>query len=250
MSTSDHQQHRVDDRVRVMTAWLATRFRRALSIGVVLAGGLAVVGCTSALPSREPLNLFDAKQAVIAYAETGGYERDLRMVSEQAKAWIRTRAAKATPNERLAVVFDVDETVISNLSHMREMDFGYVVIPWNDWVRQADGPALAPVKSVYDVCRQLSVAVFFITGRKDPRDRAGTEDNLRRQGMGDYTRLILALPEENGMTTAARKTKARASVQSEEGYTIIANLGDQMTDLEGGYAERTFKLPNPFYTIP
>jgi hypothetical protein len=30
---------------------------------------------------------------------------------------------------------------------------------------------------------------------------------------------------------------------------IIANLGDQFSDLAGGYAERTFKLPNPFYSI-
>ena len=32
-----------------------------------------------------------------------------------------------------------------------------------------------------------------------------------------------------------------------EGYTIIGNIGDQLSDLEGGHAERTFKLPNPFY---
>jgi HAD superfamily, subfamily IIIB (Acid phosphatase) len=32
-----------------------------------------------------------------------------------------------------------------------------------------------------------------------------------------------------------------------EGYIIIANIGDQDSDLTGGYAERIFKLPNPFY---
>jgi acid phosphatase len=34
------------------------------------------------------------------------------------------------------------------------------------------------------------------------------------------------------------------------GYTIIANMGDQFSDLEGGFSERTYKLPNPFYYIP
>ena len=34
------------------------------------------------------------------------------------------------------------------------------------------------------------------------------------------------------------------------GYTIIANMGDQMSDLDGGFSEKTFKLPNPFYYIP
>jgi len=28
---------------------------------------------------------------------------------------------------------------------------------------------------------------------------------------------------------------------------IIANIGDQESDLAGGFAEKTFKLPNPFY---
>jgi hypothetical protein len=36
----------------------------------------------------------------------------------------------------------------------------------------------------------------------------------------------------------------------DEGYTILLSMGDQRSDLEGGYAERTFKLPNPYYWIP
>src|SRR5207245_1219830 len=36
----------------------------------------------------------------------------------------------------------------------------------------------------------------------------------------------------------------------DQGYTIIVNIGDQMSDLEGGFAERTYKLPNPFYFLP
>ncbi len=35
-----------------------------------------------------------------------------------------------------------------------------------------------------------------------------------------------------------------------EGYVIIANIGDQTSDLIGGYAEKTFKLPNPLYLAP
>ena len=34
---------------------------------------------------------------------------------------------------------------------------------------------------------------------------------------------------------------------AEQGYTILLSMGDQESDLAGGYAERTFKLPNPFY---
>ena len=34
------------------------------------------------------------------------------------------------------------------------------------------------------------------------------------------------------------------------GAHIVLNLGDQFTDLEGGYAERPVKLPNPMYFLP
>ena len=37
---------------------------------------------------------------------------------------------------------------------------------------------------------------------------------------------------------------------SEQGYTIILTMGDQDSDLNGGYAERGFKLPNPVYFLP
>ena len=37
---------------------------------------------------------------------------------------------------------------------------------------------------------------------------------------------------------------------TEAGYTIVLSMGDQQSDLDGGYAERTFKLPNPVYFLP
>jgi HAD superfamily, subfamily IIIB (Acid phosphatase) len=36
---------------------------------------------------------------------------------------------------------------------------------------------------------------------------------------------------------------------TEQGYWIIVNIGDWWSDLDGGYAEATIKLPNPMYYI-
>jgi acid phosphatase len=35
-----------------------------------------------------------------------------------------------------------------------------------------------------------------------------------------------------------------------KGYTVLASVGDQPSDLAGGYAERSFLMPNPFYRLP
>ena len=41
----------------------------------------------------------------------------------------------------------------------------------------------------------------------------------------------------------------RAYIES-QGYDIVGNFGDQFSDLIGGYADKTFKLPNPNYYLP
>jgi acid phosphatase len=196
----------------------------------------------------EPLNLSDAKAAVTIYIEDGRYDRDLAAVAAEARAWIESRAAARKPGERLAVVFDIDETVLSNLPVMREEDFGYHPDEWAAWIRKAAAPAIPAVKEVFLATRAANVAVLFLTGREEPRDRAGTAKNLRRQGMGDYAVLQLTPPKLKSVSALERKTAARAAWAA-EGWTIIATIGDQESDL-GAHAERGFKLPNPFYKIP
>jgi len=209
----------------------------------------SIAGCISPQPSPELVNLSEAKQAVVRYVESGSYDRETSEVAAGAGTWIRQRAAQAKPGERLVVVFDIDETVLSNLPHMREQDFGYVPDLWNAWVDQGTAAAIPSFRKVYDEAIRLGIHVVFVTGRRDPADRAGTERNLRAEGMGTYLRLVLAQSAEKGVPTVERKRRARAALEN-EGYVVIASIGDQWSDLQGGHAERVFKIPNPFYLIP
>ena len=98
--------------------------------------------------------------------------------------------------------------------------------------------------------RARGVAVFFLTGRgDDPAERAATARNLRRAGYHGWSALILRGPNERHLSATDYKSARRAQIAA-QGYTIIASIGDQWSDLDGGSAERTFKLPNPFYFIP
>jgi 5'-nucleotidase (lipoprotein e(P4) family) len=209
--------------------------------GVVL---VAMAGCVSR--STEPLNLTAAKEAVLSYVDSGEYQRQIAVVAAEARAHLERRTAARKPGEELAVVFDLDETLLSNLPHMRAMDFGYVPELWNTWVAKADAEPIAPVVAVYRAARKAGVDVFFITGRRES-DRSGTEKNLGLIGCGDYRELVMK-PDGVRDTTHQFKKAVRQRV-TEQGYMIIANIGDQQSDLEGGYAERTFKLPDPFYIV-
>lgn len=193
--------------------------------------------------AAEPSNLTTAKQAVMQYASSGEYGRDVAAVALKANRYITDRSARAKPTEKLAVVFDIDETVITNLSQMTAADFGYVPAVWKKWVMDGRAPAIVPVQVVYDNAVKRGVKVFFITARTES-DRAGTLKNLREVGYETYEKIYF-MPEEP-MPTRLFKTNMRRQIES-EGYTIIANIGDQQNDLAGGHAERTYKLPNPFY---
>lgn len=202
-----------------------------------------------AVSAQAPLNLSRAKAHAVAYHDSGAYHADIQVVADAALSWLVQRVAQRGENERLAIVFDVDETVLSNYPHMVSQDFGYVTEMWQQWVDRAAAPPLEAVREVYRKARELGVAVVFLTGRKDPEERAGTLRNLEEAGMGEYERILLRTRDDVAPTAGERKAARRAQLEA-EGWTIIASVGDQESDLSGGHAERTFKLPNPFYEIP
>lgn len=216
--------------------------RRAAG-GVVLGLVLGCGGCV-APGTREPANLYPLKQEIRAYVDSGRYGDDIARVARSARDWLEERVARRGQGERLAVVLDLDETLLLNWPHMSAMDFGYVPDAWTAWVDKAEAPPIEPVRDFYAAARQAGVEVFFITGRRE-RDRRGTEKNLRAVGCAEYGALICR-PDEVKGPTATFKTAARERLVK-EGWVIVANVGDQASDLAGGFAERTFKLPNPFY---
>ena len=106
--------------------------------------------------------------------------------------------------------------------------------------------AIAPTLALAQHARELGVAVFFITGRPS-RLLEATERNLREQGY-EWTGLSLTPTGVSFKSRADFKTSERRKI-TEQGYTILLNLGDQESDLKGAYAERIFKLPNPVYVV-
>ncbi len=211
---------------------------------------LPVLLALLALPATqfavEPANLSPAKEAVVRYVNSGGYGRDLTKVAVQANKYLAKRLAKPLKEgEKRAIVFDIDETALTNLSHIMAQDFGYIPEVWDKWVATGQAKPIVPVQLIYDLAVRNGVAVFFITGR-GPEDAAGTERNLRETGYAVWTGIhYKPVP---GMSARQFKTGMRRKLLN-EGYTIVLNIGDQQSDLVGGMAERTYKLPNPFYLI-
>ena len=58
-----------------------------------------------------------------------------------------------------------------------------------------------------------------------------------------------AIANNTSCATIPYKSGTRAYIES-QGYDIVASFGDQFSDLLGGYADKTFKMPNPNYYLP
>lgn len=221
---------------------------------------LGLAACAPQSPfviaATQPANVGDAKIAALAYHDSGEYDRDLAVVADQAAAWVRTRASAAG---KPALVLDVDETALSNWEVLKRDDFGRPVpgpceptgdtpCGWAAWDLLGKDPAIAPTLRLFQLARSLNVTVFFITGRPESQ-RVATERNLVQAGYGGFSKLYL-VPEGAHFSSAADfKAPVRAEIE-QAGYRIIANMGDQPSDLLGGHAEKSFLLPDPFYRVP
>jgi hypothetical protein len=146
---------------------------------------------------------------------------DVTVVADAAESYLATRLPD--PRVRAAIVLDIDNTAL--------------VDEYSDSLLL---PATAPILEVARQAEAAGAAVFFVTNRPEIIE-PWTEYNLDEAEYpvdGLYTR-----PTFDFQPVESLKTNARIAIER-RGYTIVANIGNNDTDLVGGHAERTFKLPD------
>jgi acid phosphatase len=205
------------------------------------------------VPAENVANLGTLKLKLQRYysctCDCGCYQKELDRQAQVAIDFLHRRATHKNPDERLALVLDIDETVLSNYKEMAAQDYGYVSSEFDAWEDSAQATAIPGTLRLYQEARRLGVSVFFITGRGEAH-RAATEKNLKNVGYANWDGLTLRTAAQSSEATIAYKSGARKTI-ADAGYRIILNVGDQFSDLKGApTAELSVKLPNPFYYIP
>ena len=143
---------------------------------------------------------------------------DVTTVTDQASDYLDDRLPAG--GARAAIVLDIDNTALQS--------------------RYRPYAATPSVLALARQARADGAAVFFVTARPEIIE-AATEANLSIVGY-QWTDLYTR-PTFNFEDNQTLKTKARIAIE-DRGYTIVANIGNSATDLGGGHAERTFKLPD------
>ncbi len=223
-------------------------------------GGLPYLG------SPTSYNAGDWEPALRNFHDSGVYDTELTEVDKLAEKAVlrsvhkgdsrshhgrfhkshgRARAAHFK-GKKLALVLDIDETSLSNYDAINADNFTFGPNSQAEATNET-GKVIPSTLELFNLAKQNGVAVFFITGRRE-NTRAHTESNLTREGYAGWQQLFLK-PDASTETTVQYKSGARAAIEG-QGYRIVANVGDQYSDLAGGHEDIGFKLANPFYFLP
>ena len=215
---------------------------------IVLILTAAVIFCpfyeAFALKEHNIPNLSKIKRMVIEYKESGEWAKEIEEQAKKALAIIEEHHNKYL---KQAIIFDIDETALDNYAFYKNYDFGYNSEAWHKWMHENISPAVEANLEVYNKAIEKGITVFFITGRGEIK-REATERNLKQVGYSNYKELILRAKEDLGVPAVKYKSGRRKEIES-CGYEILLNIGDQHSDLDGGYSRFTIKYPNPIYFL-
>ncbi|GHF21449.1 hypothetical protein GCM10017786_64290 [Amycolatopsis deserti] len=237
----------------------------AAAIGATVAGGTTALATSGG--THEPDNLGQVKLDVKAYygdqVDAAGkhhesadsqWAADVRRQVERAQQYLAIRLQQGVRDP--AIVLDIDDTSEVTYGWEADNDFGFDPVKQEKAINDGAFPAIRPTRELANWAAQHGVDVYFLTGRKEHQGPASLK-NLANEGYPAPAAAFFKpettapdyLPCGLTCTTVQYKSGTRAHIES-TGATIVLNLGDQYSDLDGGHAERPVKLPNPMYYLP
>lgn len=186
------------------------------------------------------------------------YGSDVRGVEHVARQYLKTHARKVHGRDP-ALVFDVDDTTLLTYNYELENDFGYDPVTNNEYIQAEKMRSVFGMPGLLNWAKGRGYTIFFLTGRPESQ-RDATKGNLHKVGYRTAAgphRLFLKNTDDppayldcgSHCTTIEYKSQTRKHIES-LGFNIVGNFGDQRSDLKGGHADRTYKLPNPMYYLP
>ncbi|WP_406513541.1 hydrolase [Streptomyces sp. NBC_00161] len=215
-------------RARIRTLGTATGTAAATAVLMLapVASAQAAPVPTPAPAAAAPAAAAPGGNALIRGIDYGTWKRDVAAVMATARPYVEQRIAQSPAGEKPAIVLDIDNSSL-------ETDF--------HWFWTFPTPAISEVRDLTRYANERGVAIIFVTARPGIIQSL-TEHNLKAVGYPVSDLYVRDLPDLFS-EVSAYKTAKRAEIEA-RGYTIIANIGNNNSDLVGGHAERTFKLPD------
>lgn len=139
-------------------------------------------------------------------------------------------AVKQGGNKALAVVSDIDETILDNSPYDAQRAINnqeYDMATWKQWTAKAECDTVAGAPNFFKYAASKGVTVYYITNR-DEDERPGTLKNLQRYNMPNADNAHVMLK-----TGSSSKESRRLQVLNQ--YNIVLLCGDNLADFDKLY---------------
>jgi predicted secreted acid phosphatase len=219
-------------------------------------------------------NYYGDEMGTGTFADDSYYAKEARSVAADGKHYL---AGKHGSKKTKAILLDVDDTSLATYNYEIASNWAYNPTTNAAYVTGELFPAVPGMVDMVKSAQKQGYAIFFLTGRPATQEAVTLGNLTDSDTIGldagypaptalkdgedglftkpavvdypDYLKTACAADTNGSCTTIHYKSATRAHIES-LGYDIVANFGDQYSDLNGGYADKTFKLPNPSYYLP
>jgi len=187
------------------------------------------------------------------------YARQMKRIVAAAERYLAGAIRGQHGTSKPAVVFDIDDTLLNTYDYTLSQQFGFTSASNEIFVDNAAFPAVFFMPQLVTFAADHGYSVFFITGRPQSQTAATIKDLTTAGYAAPESGHLFLKPSTPpsylhcasapSCTTIEYKSGTRAFITS-EGYKIMADFGDQYSDLLGGDAGHQVKIPNPMYYLP
>ncbi|ARJ51413.1 5'-nucleotidase, lipoprotein e(P4) family [Staphylococcus lutrae] len=130
--------------------------------------------------------------------------------------------------KKLAIVLDIDETVLDNSPYQATSALKGQVFPegWHEWVESAQAKPVYGAKSFLKYADRHGVEIFYVSDRSHEKDLEATIKNLRSEKLPQADKKHVLLKKEGEKGKAERRDRVRTE------YNLVMLFGDNLLDFD------------------
>lgn len=187
--------------------------------------------------------------------QSSEYRTMCEQLFRQASVAILQKVKAEKNSGNLAVVVDLDETVLDNSLYQVERwkaGLSFTQDSWSDWVNREEAGLIPGANAFLKAVRKKGVRIIFLSNRMNSNLKP-TRGNLRTLGVLDPKDLFLLRLDKNDLKEVRRKevTNGTGRMKKHGPLKVIGYVGDQMGDFPEesnvDFGKSNFLLPNPMY---
>ena len=173
----------------------------------------------------------------------------------QATVAILRKVKTEKNSDNLAVVVDLDETVLDNSLYQVERwkaGLSFTQDSWSEWVNREEAGLVPGAMEFLKAVRKKGVRVVFVSNRMNKNLEPTRRNLLALEVLAPNDLFLLRLDKDDVKEVRRREVKeGKARMKKVGPLKVVGYVGDQMGDFPSGQAKEfgktSFLLPNPMY---